>query len=100
LSEADRAALTEGMAATLHLPTGEVVGTVVEVAAAAVIEPPDLTGEEIDALLEQGNILVVIPVESTGGEVLAVPLAALTAGPERGARAEGQPTATPPTRLC
>jgi len=99
LSEADRAALTEGMAATLHLPTGEVVGTVVEVAAAAVIEPPDLTGEEIDALLEQGNILVVIPVESTGGEVLAVPLAALTAGPDGESRVEVQRAGAPTTEL-
>src|SRR5690606_2047547 len=99
MAEADRAVLTEGMAATLHLPTGEAVGTVVAVDSAAVIEPPDLTPDEIDALLEQGNILVVIPVESTGGEVLAVPLAALTAGPGGESRVEVQRDGAEATEL-
>lgn len=99
LSEADRAVLAEGMPATLHLPTGEAVGTVVAVDSAAVIEPPDLTADEIDALLEQGNILVVIPVESTNGEVLAVPLAALTAGPGGESRVEVQRPGADTTEL-
>lgn len=80
LSEADRALVAEGMDAVLELPTGDRVGTVAEVGSAVVIDPPELSGDEVDVLLEQGNILVVIPVASTDGEVLAVPQAALTTG--------------------
>jgi len=43
------------------------------------LTPDDLTDEQL-ALLRGTNVRVSIPVSSTDGEVLAVPLAALTAG--------------------
>lgn len=47
----------------------------------------DLTPEQVGAL-QGANVRVTIPVSSTGGDVLAVPLAALTAGPGGEARVE------------
>ena len=44
------------------------------------IVPVDLTDEQVGEL-QGANVRVRIPVSSTGGEVLAVPIAALTAGP-------------------
>lgn len=44
------------------------------------IVPLDLSDEELGAL-QGANVRVRIPVSSTGGDVLAVPIAALTAGP-------------------
>jgi hypothetical protein len=52
-----------------------------------VIAPGPLTAEQID-LLRDANVKVTIPVESTDGEVLVVPLAALTAGPGGQSRVE------------
>lgn len=53
--------------------------------------PDALTPEQIEAL--QGtNIRIVVPVSSTNGEVLAVPSAALTAGPSGESRVERQTT--------
>lgn len=46
-----------------------------------------LTDEQLTALQGQ-NVRVTVPVSSTGGEVLAVPLAALTAGPGGESRVE------------
>lgn len=93
LSEADRELLSEGMTALLDLPGGEVEGTVAEIRAAdggerhqAVITPPELSPEQVDELPE--NLRVQVPVGSTEGEVLAVPLAALTAGAGHEARVE------------
>lgn len=43
------------------------------------LEPIDITPEQLTVLQGQ-NVRVSLPVESTAGEVLAVPLAALTAG--------------------
>lgn len=91
VNEADVAVLSEGLDAILDLPTGEATGTVTNVDVAdgrVVIKPPELTTDEIDALLEVGNILVRIPVGSTEGEVLAVPLAAVSAGPGGESRVE------------
>lgn len=51
------------------------------------MHPGELTPEQIGALQGQ-NVRVKIPVSSTGGEVLAVPLAALTAGPGGESRIE------------
>lgn len=85
-----RSLLTEGMDALLDFPTGEVVGTVAEVGPRAVIEPPQLDPDEIDALLEVGNVLVTIPVESSDGAVLAVPEAAVDTGPGGETRVEVQ----------
>lgn len=52
-----------------------------------VLSPGDLTPEQV-AELQGSNVRVTIPVSSTGGAVLAVPLAALTAGPGGESRVE------------
>jgi hypothetical protein len=49
--------------------------------------PGELTAEQV-AALQGSNVRVRIPVSSTGGAVLAVPLAALTAGPGGESRVE------------
>ncbi len=49
-----------------------------------------LTDEQLTTLQGGENTRVKIPVSSTGGEVLAVPLAALTAGPGGDSRIERQ----------
>ncbi|HEY0215725.1 MAG TPA: hypothetical protein VGC57_04980 [Cellulomonas sp.] len=50
-------------------------------------QPGDLTPEQV-AALQGSNVRVSVPVSSTGGAVLAVPLAALTAGPGGESRVE------------
>ncbi len=52
-----------------------------------VVTPEGATPEQVEALRET-NAKVTIPVSATDGEVLAVPLAALTAGPGGQARVE------------
>ncbi len=49
-----------------------------------------LTDEQLTTLQGGQNVRVKMPVSSTGGEVLAVPLAALTAGPGGESRIERQ----------
>lgn len=51
------------------------------------LTPDALTPEQVTALQGQ-NVRIRVPVSSTGGEVLAVPLAALTAGPGGESRVE------------
>jgi hypothetical protein len=51
------------------------------------MQPADLTAEQT-AALQGSNVRVSLPVSSTGGAVLAVPLAALTAGPGGESRVE------------
>lgn len=51
------------------------------------LQPGELTPEQVTAL-QGSNVRVTIPVSSTGGKVLAVPLAALTAGPGGESRVE------------
>jgi hypothetical protein len=51
------------------------------------LDPEDLTSEQVESL-RSANVRVTIPVANTGGEVLSVPLAALTAGPSGEARVE------------
>lgn len=51
------------------------------------LQPGELTPEQV-AALQGTNVRVSLPVSSTGGEVLAVPLAALTAGPGGESRVE------------
>lgn len=51
------------------------------------LQPGDLTPEQQTAL-QGSNVRVSLPVSSTGGAVLAVPLAALTAGPGGESRVE------------
>lgn len=50
----------------------------------------DLSQEQLSTLQGGENVRVKVPVSSTGGEVLAVPLAALTAGPGGESRIERQ----------
>lgn len=54
---------------------------------AVTFSPDALTPEQV-AVLQGTNVRIRIPVSSTGGEVLAVPLAALTAGPGGESRVE------------
>ncbi len=51
------------------------------------LAPDALTPEQVTALQGQ-NVRIRVPVSSTGGEVLAVPLAAVTAGPGGESRVE------------
>jgi multidrug efflux pump subunit AcrA (membrane-fusion protein) len=93
-SEADAKLLAEGAAAVLELPDGtEHPATVATIAPAEAAEgstetsgrftvtltPAELTPEQLQAI-QGNNVRVNIPVSSTDGAVLAVPLAALTAG--------------------
>lgn len=83
--------LTEDMTAQIDLPTGETVeAAITEIGdvsnegegrpgVTVRLEPQDLTAEQTE-MLRGGNVRVVVPVSSTEGEVLAVPIAALTAG--------------------
>jgi peptidoglycan hydrolase-like protein with peptidoglycan-binding domain len=93
--DSEREHLAEDMPAVLDLPTGESVdATITDISAAGdgggyqvEITPDELTAEQVDAL-RSANVRVTIPVTSTDGDVLAVPLAALTAGPGGEARVE------------
>jgi hypothetical protein len=98
VSEVDRQLLSERMTAILDLPTGEATGTIADIRAAedenatgyeVAISPEELTPEQVDEA-RSSNVRVTIPVGSTEGEVLAVPLAALTAGPGGESRVEVQ----------
>ncbi|HZM40979.1 MAG TPA: peptidoglycan-binding protein [Acidimicrobiales bacterium] len=65
------------------------------------ITPDSVTPERLDALRD-ANVKVTIPVSATEGEVLAVPLAALTAGPGGQSRVEvlrGDETALVPVEV-
>jgi peptidoglycan hydrolase-like protein with peptidoglycan-binding domain len=90
--------LRKDMAATIHLVDGQRVpatitridrdddaeeGTQYEV----VITPKKLTAQQLD-LLRSANVRVTVPVRSTKGKVLAVPVAALSAGPGGESRVE------------
>jgi GrpB-like predicted nucleotidyltransferase (UPF0157 family) len=96
VAPADARLLTPGMPAAFALPDGgEATATITEVAPGADAEarstvqlsPAELTPEQVTAL--QGtNVRVSIPVGATEGDVLSVPLAALTAGPGGESRVE------------
>lgn len=107
VDDADAALLTVGQEATLTSGDLEIPATIAELNAAdtrnqtnadgttnsnsnsnnsandnrteVVLHPTDLTEEQRSQIVGT-NVRVTIPVESTGGEVLAVPVAALTAG--------------------
>ena len=101
----DAELISEGSPVTITLPGGEEVpGKVQSIGAPAktgtgqgeepsagrerVIVVPDALTEEQRAQLQGSNVRMKIPVGSTDGEVLAVPTAALTAGPGGEARVE------------
>lgn len=109
VSPSDAELIAEGSVATITLPGGdEVPGTVQSVGAPPpagttgqpgddddadtarkrVVVVPDALTEEQRAELQGANVRMTIPVSSTEGEVLAVPTAALTAGPGGEARVE------------
>ncbi|MGH9230540.1 MAG: peptidoglycan-binding protein [Acidimicrobiales bacterium] len=88
VSDAQRQLLTEGMAAILELGSSlRADGAIASITEA----PEDEAGYDVritpgqlstaqHELLRGANVRVTIPVETTDGEVLAVPLAALSAG--------------------
>ena len=101
-SEADAKLLKEGDAAVLAMPDGsEHPATVASITPAkaaegstesggrydVVLTPAELSPEQL-AALQGNNVRISIPVSSTAGDVLAVPLAALTAGPGGESRVE------------
>jgi hypothetical protein len=93
---ADARLLHPGMTATFELPDGaEQAATITEVTPGegeearwtVRLEPAPLTPEQVTQL-QGANVRVGIPVGATDGEVLSVPLAALTAGPGGESRVE------------
>ncbi|MGY1714478.1 hypothetical protein ACI78R_08480 [Geodermatophilus sp. SYSU D01106] len=93
---ADARLLSAGMTAAFDLPDGtEHPATVTEVTPGegeearwtVQLEPAPLTPEQV-AELQGANVRVGIPVGATDGDVLSVPLAALSAGPGGEARVE------------
>ena len=85
--------LKAGMAATLDLGEGTAVAAKVRRITKngnqydVVVGPNALTASQL-ALLRDANVRVTIPVKSTSGKVLAVPVAALSSGSDGGSRVE------------
>jgi len=85
--------LKAGMAASLDLGDGTAVAAEVKRVTKngnqydVVVAPSKLTSRQL-ALLRDANVRVTIPVKSTSGKVLAVPVAALSSGPDGGSRVE------------
>lgn len=97
LAAVDAELVTVGSAVVIAMPGGGTVdGTVEEIqepestsdTRRRVIIIPDELTEEQRMELQYSNVRVTIPVASTDGDVLAVPAAALTAGPGGNARVE------------
>ena len=106
--------IAEGAAVVITLPDGtDVTGTVQSVGVEAddvtgqatdpnrkrVVVAPDELTEDQRATLQGANVKVSIPVSSTEGDVLAVPIAALTAGPGGESRVEVLDEGADETRL-
>lgn len=99
VDDADAELIAEDMPVEVTLPSGgTVAGTITSIAEAdgedasgyeVVVGFGDLTAEQ-STDLRAANVKVTVPVESTEGEVLAVPLAALTAGPGGESRVEAR----------
>ncbi|WP_427887361.1 peptidoglycan-binding protein [Kribbella sp. GL6] len=85
--------LKAGMAAALELSDGTSVASKVRRVTKngaqydVVVAPNALTGAQL-ALLRDANVRVTIPVKSTSGKVLAVPVAALSSGSDGASRVE------------
>ena len=84
--------LKAGMVASLDLDGTAIAAKVRRVAKNGstydvVVAPNTLTASQL-ALLREANVRVTIPVKSTSGKVLAVPLAALSSGSDGGSRVE------------
>jgi multidrug efflux pump subunit AcrA (membrane-fusion protein) len=101
VDEGDAALFVEGAPAVVALPSGgEVSATVSTIGGPApdgaevpagrtrVVVVPDALTDEQRAELQGANVRVTVPVGATQGAVLAVPLAALTAGPGGESRVE------------
>jgi peptidoglycan hydrolase-like protein with peptidoglycan-binding domain len=90
---ATAARLKAGMAATLDVGDGTAVAAKVRRVTKngnqydVVVAPNALTAAQL-ALLRDANVRVTIPVKSTAGRVLAVPVAALSSGSDGGSRVE------------
>lgn len=97
VDEAARELLKKKRPATIELPSGgTIAGTITKIKQVEedgtveydiVIAPTKPTAKQV-AELRSANVRVTIPVQSTDGAVLAVPLAALTAGSGGEARLE------------
>jgi len=98
VSAADRQLLAVGMKAVIEHAGTRVDATITALhrdessdASASgfdvVIKPDALTPQQVE-LLRRTNVKVTIPIGATNGEVLAVPLAALSAGPGGQSRVE------------
>jgi peptidoglycan hydrolase-like protein with peptidoglycan-binding domain len=85
--------LKTGMAASFDLGDGTIIAaTVRRISRNAdqydvVVAPKSLTAAQLERLRE-ANVRVTIPVKSTNGKVLAVPVAALSAGSDGSSRVE------------
>ncbi|RZU20534.1 putative peptidoglycan binding protein [Kribbella rubisoli] len=84
--------LKAGMVASLDLDATAIAAKVRRVAKNGstydvVVAPNALTASQL-ALLREANVRVTIPVKSTSGKVLAVPLAALSSGSDGSSRVE------------
>lgn len=84
--------LKAGMAASLEVDGTPIAAKVRRVAKNGnqydvVVAPNALTASQL-ALLRDANVRVTIPVKSTSGKVLAVPVAALSSGSDGGSRVE------------
>ncbi|MGZ0149890.1 peptidoglycan-binding protein [Kribbella sp. WER1] len=85
--------LKAGMTAALELSDGTSVASKVRRVTKngnqydVVVAPNALTGSQL-ALLRDANVRVTIPVKSTSGKVLAVPVAALSSGSDGASRVE------------
>jgi hypothetical protein len=81
----DRALLQSGMSVTLERGPVSVAGTITSItdvagaASTAIITPGPLDPAQLDAL-RSANVKVTVPIATTGGDVLCVPLAAVSAG--------------------
>lgn len=112
----DAALLEVGAPATLAMPDGDQPATITSVLPAepasgaasssaatsgrftVLFAPDSLTDEQIQAV-QGSNVRVRVPVSSTEGDVLAVPFAALTAGPGGESRVEFAPGGSADTVL-